>query len=354
MMANKLMNGWAENIPHFPADAKGMATREASGKIMQAIKPNLPGFIGGSADLNPSTKTELINYGNFTNPATAVGDLQGELDGGSNYAGRNIFYGVREHAMGSISNGLATFKGIIPFASTFLIFSDYMRPPMRLAALMQLQVIYVFTHDSIALGEDGPTHQPVEQLANLRAVPRLIVIRPADANETAEAWQLAIETRHQPVALILTRQKVPTIDRKIFPPAKGLRRGAYILADALNGKPDIILIASGSEVSLIIAASEKLQAQKIKVRIVSMPSWELFAKQSQKYRDSVLPPSVTARLSVEAGVAQGWERFVGDHGGIISVDDFGASAPGSTVLEKYGFTVKNVCKQAIAILRRNK
>ena len=351
MMEGKLKKGWAENIPHFPADAAGIATREASGKIMQAINPNLPGFIGGSADLNPSTKTELINYGNFANPAAAQGDLQGELGGGCDYAGRNIFYGVREHAMGAISNGLATFRGIIPFASTFLIFSDYMRPPMRLAALMQLQVIYVFTHDSIALGEDGPTHQPVEQLANLRAVPHLIVIRPADANETAEAWQLAIETRHQPIALILTRQKVPTIDRQLFSSAKGLRRGAYILADPATGKPDIILIATGSEVSLAMAAREKLQAKKIKVRIVSMPSWELFAAQSQKYRDSVLPPSITARLSIEAGISQGWERYVGDRGGMICVDDFGASAPGSTVMAKYGFTVSNVCKQAMTVLK---
>ena len=351
-MKGELKKGWDENIPFFPADAKGLATRDASGKIMQAINPNLPGFIGGSADLNPSTKTELINFGNFAHPTTAVGDRQGSVDGGWNYAGRNVYYGVREHAMTAISNGLATFKGIIPFASTFLIFSDYMRPAIRLAALMRLQVIYVFTHDSIGLGEDGPTHQPVEQLASLRAIPHLIVIRPADANETAVAWQLAIETRHNPVALVLTRQKVPTLDRKEFSSAKGLRRGAYILADASHGKPDIILIASGSEVSLIVAARQKLQAKKISVRIVSMPSWELFAAQSQKYRDSVLPPSITVRLAVEAGVSQGWERYVGDNGDIISVDDFGASAPGEIVMQKYGFTVENVCKRALAMFRK--
>ncbi|MGB6976761.1 MAG: transketolase [Gammaproteobacteria bacterium] len=350
-MKAELKKGWDENIPHFPADEKGLATRDASAKVMQAINPNLPGFIGGSADLNPSTKTELINFGNFQSSATAVGDLQGSVDGGWNYAGRNLYYGVREHAMGAISNGLATFSGIIPFAATFLIFSDYMRPPMRLASLMKLQVIYVFTHDSIGLGEDGPTHQPIEQLANLRAIPRLTVIRPADANETAVAWQIAIETRHHPVALILTRQKVPTLDRKQFASAEGLRRGAYILEDAPKGKPAIILIASGSEVSLIVAAKQKLQAQKIPVRIVSMPSWELFAAQSQKYRDSVLPPSVTARLAVEAGVSQGWERYIGNSGDMISIEDFGASAPGPIVMQKYGFTVENVCKRALALVQ---
>jgi transketolase len=353
MIKRELKKGWASNVPHFPADEKGMATREASGKVMQAINPSLPGFIGGSADLNTSTLTALINYGNFESPRRAAGDLQGALDGGWDYAGRNIFYGIREHAMGAISNGLATFGGIIPFASTFLVFSDYMRPPMRLAALMRLQVIYVFTHDSIAVGEDGPTHQPVEQLANLRAVPHLIVIRPADANETAVAWVVAVETRQNPVALILTRQKLPIIDRKQFASAEGLRRGAYILADAPGGKPDIILIATGSEVSLILAAQKKLQAKKIRVRVVSMPSWELFAAQTQKYRDTVLPPAVTKRLAVEAGVSQGWRRYIGDAGDMISVDDFGASAPGPVVQEKYGFTVANVCKRALALLKKS-
>ena len=354
MMKGELKKGWAEAIPQFPADPVGMATRDASGKVMQAFNPNLPGFIGGSADLNESTKTALINFGNFESPSTAVGDLQGSEDGGWNYAGRNLFYGVREHAMSAISNGLATFPGIIPFTATFLTFADYMRPSMRLAALMQLQVIYVFTHDSIALGEDGPTHQPVEQLAGLRAIPHLTVIRPADANETAVAWQIAIETRHNPVALILTRQKVPTLDRKQFAAAVGLRRGAYILADALKGKPAIILIASGSEVGLIVAAKQKLAAKKIPVRLVSMPSWELFAAQPKKYRDSVLPPALTARLAVEAGISQGWERYVGEHGDIMSVEDFGASAPAEIVMQKYGFTVENVCKRALALLKKSK
>lgn len=351
-MKNELQKGWNKNIPIFKADEKGLATRDASEKIMQAISPMLPGLIGGSADLNTSTKTALVNYGNFESPSNLAGDLQGTLDGGWNYAGRNIFYGIREHAMGAISNGLATFNGIIPFAATFLIFSDYMRPPMRLAALMQLQVIYVFTHDSIALGEDGPTHQPIEQLANLRAIPQLIVIRPADSNETAVAWQVAIESRHQPVALILTRQKVPTIDRKQYAGAEGLRRGAYILSDAPKGKPKIILIATGSEVSLILAAKAKLEAKKIPVRVVSMPSWELFAVQSKQYRDSVLPPKVQCRLAVEAGVSQGWDRYVGDSGEIISIEKFGASAPGDTVMKKYGFNVENVTARALALLKK--
>ncbi len=353
LISKELPKGWNENIPVWKADPKGIATRDASGKVMQAINPNLPGFIGGSADLNPSTKTELINFGNFGNPAMATGDLQGSIDGGLNYAGRNIFYGVREHAMAAISNGLATFGGIIPFASTFLIFSDYMRPAMRLAALMQLQVIYVFTHDSIAVGEDGPTHQPIEQLASLRAVPQLMVIRPADANETAVAWQVAIESRHCPVALALTRQAVPTLDRTKFASAEGLRKGAYILADALDAKPTLILIATGSEVGLIVAAQQELQKQNISVRIVSMPSWELFEAQPKEYRDAVLPPDVPLRLAVEAGVAQGWRRYVGDHGDIISIEKFGASAPGATVMEKYGFTVAEVCKRALKLTVRS-
>lgn len=351
LISKELITNWDENIPSFPADDKGVATRDASEKIMQAISASLPGFIGGSADLNTSTKTALVNFGNFESPKSEAGDLQGTVDGGWNYAGRNIFYGIREHAMGAITNGLATFGGIIPFASTFLIFSDYMRPPIRLAALMKLQVIYVFTHDSIALGEDGPTHQSVEQLASLRALPHLTVIRPADANETAVAWKVAIETRHNPVVLVLTRQKIPTIDRQHYSSAEGLRRGAYILSDAPNEKPDIILIATGSEVSLIIAAKQKLQEKNIQARIVSMPSWELFAQQSKTYRDAVLPPSVVARLSVEAGSSQGWDRYVGDKGEMISVDDFGASAPGPIVMQQYGFTVENVYETALTVIK---
>jgi len=354
LMKGTLASGWDSNIPSFIADSKGLATRDASHKVMQAISPNLPGFIGGSADLNPSTKTELINFGNFENPSMAKGDLQGIVDGGWNYEGRNLYYGVREHAMGGISNGLATITGMIPFAATFLIFSDYMRPTIRLAALMKLGVIYVFTHDSIGLGEDGPTHQPVEQLASLRAVPGLVLIRPADANETAVAWRIAIESRHNPVALILTRQAVATLDRKIYASAQGLCRGAYILADPPKVKPLMILIATGSEVGLIVEAQKKLQKQKIPVRIVSMPSWELFEAQSKNYRESVLPTAIVLRLAVEAGVSQGWERYVGDKGAIISVKTFGASAPGPILQERYGFTVENVCQQAKILLKKSK
>lgn len=353
LVNSELPKSWNANIPFFPMDTKGLATREASEKIMQVISVNLPGFLGGSADLNPSTKTALINLGNFENPATFNNNEQGAIDGGWSYAGRNLFYGVREHAMSAISNGLATFAGIIPFVATFLVFADYLRPTLRLAALMRIQVIYVFTHDSIGLGEDGPTHQPIEQLASLRVIPRLIVIRPGDANETAEAWQVAIETRHHPVVLILTRQAVPTLDRKDYASAKGLRRGAYILKDTLKRKAQIILIASGSEVSLIVAAAKKLQKEKIAVRVVSMPSWELFENQSKKYRDGVLPPT-SLRLAVEAAVAQGWERYVGDRGAIISVEKFGASAPGSIIMKKYGFSIENVCKQAKILLKKSK
>ena len=352
LIAGELPPGWDARMPQFPADAKGLATRVASGRILNAISPTLPGLIGGSADLNPSTYTELHEAGNFESSAMAVGDLQGSAGGGWSYAGRNLKFGVREHAMGTILNGLATHGGLIPFGSTFLTFSDYMRPPIRLAALMGIQVLYLFTHDSLALGEDGPTHQSVEQIASLRTIPQLIVIRPGDANETAVAWQVAIETRDRPVALILTRQNVPTLDRLHYASADGLRRGAYILADAPQGNPHLILIASGSEVSLIVATREVLQGQHIAVRLVSMPCWELFETQSQDYRDSMFPSSVHARLAVEAGVTQGWHRYVGDQGDVIGVDRFGASAPGPVVMREYGFTVEHVCTRARDLLKR--
>ena len=343
--------GWDADIPHFTADPKGISTRVASGKVMNAIAPRLPALMGGSADLDPSTHTALKGLGDFEPSGIDAPDKQGSEGGGWTYAGRNLHFGVREHAMGAIINGLAAHGGTVPFGATFLIFSDYMRPPMRLAALMGLHVIYVFTHDSIALGEDGSTHQPVEQLAGLRSIPNLIVIRPGDANETAIAWRVALETRERPVALVLTRQDVPTLDRTPFSAADGLRRGAYILADAPSGKPDLILIATGSEVALIVAAREKLLAQNIAVRLVSFPSWELFDAQPQEYRDAVLPPSICARLAVEAGVSQGWHRYVGDRGDVLAVDRFGASAPGSVMLRHYGFTVDNVCARAGALLR---
>jgi transketolase len=341
---------WDEDIPSFPVDAKGVATRVASGKVMNAIAPRVPALIGGSADLDPSTFTALAGLGDFEPAGASARDRQGSQGGGWSFAGRNLHFGVREHAMGAILNGLAAHGGAVPFGATFLIFSDYMRPPIRLAALMGLHVIYVFTHDSIALGEDGSTHQPVEQLAGLRSIPGLVVIRPCDANETAVAWRVALETRNRPVALVLTRQHVPTLDRTRFAGAEGLRRGAYILSDAPNAKPDLILIATGSEVGLVVAAAQKLQAQKIQVRVVSMPSWRLFDAEPPEYRDAVLPPPIGARLAVEAGASQGWHRYVGNRGDVMGVDRFGASAPGDVVLREYGFTVENVCRRALAML----
>ncbi len=352
IMRGELPKGWDANIPSFPPDPKGVATRAASGRVINAIAPRLPFLAGGSADLDPSTHTALKGMGDYENPKSEAGDTQGSIGGGWSYAGRNIHFGVREHAMGAILNGIASHGGIIPFGATFLIFSDYMRPPMRLAALAGLHVIYVFTHDSIGLGEDGPTHQPVEQLAGLRAIPRLIVIRPCDANETAVAWRVAVEMRGRPVALVLTRQNVPTLDRARYSSAEGLRRGAYILVDAPDGKPDIVLIASGSEVRLIMEAGESLLEKNIKARIVSMPSWRLFEAQPKVYRESVFPRSVKARLAVEAAEPQGWCRYVGDYGDVIGVERFGASAPGETVMQEYGFTVENVLNRALALLKK--
>jgi transketolase len=349
-LRGELPAGWNADIPVFPTDARGIATREASGEIMNAIAPRLPALTGGSADLDPSTKTALKGFGDF-NPTVASGeDTQGSEGGGWNYAGRNLHFGVREHAMGAIANGLAAHGGVIPYGATFLIFSDYMRPPIRLAALSHLHVLYIFTHDSIALGEDGPTHQPVEQLANLRAIPNLTVLRPGDANETAVAWQIALQTKARPVVLVLSRQAVPTLDRTLYASPQGVRRGAYVLQDTVNGKPQLILIASGSEVALIVAAADRLQQEGIAVRCVSMPSWDLFDALPKADRDAVLPPSVRARLAVEAGATQGWHRYVGDAGDVIGVDRFGASAPGATVLREYGFTVDEVYARAKMLL----
>jgi transketolase len=347
----ELPAGWDRDIPLFPADAKGISTRVASGKVMNAIASHLPSLIGGSADLDPSTFTALSGLGDFEAPGASARDRQGSEGGGWSRAGRNLHFGVREHGMGAILNGLAAHGGTIPFGATFLIFSDYMRPPIRLAALMHLRVIYVFTHDSLALGEDGSTHQPVEQLASLRAVPNLNVIRPADANETAVAWRVALETRDRPTALVLTRQNVPTFDRAQFTAAEGLRRGGYILADAPDGKPALILIATGSEVALAMAARERLLAQNIAVRVVSLPCWTLFDTQPQAYRDAVLPPSVSARLAVEAGVPQGWHRYVGERGEVLGMERFGASAPADVLMREYGFTADNVCARALALPR---
>jgi transketolase len=350
VMAGDLPAGWKADIPVFPADPKGMASRVASGKVLNFIAPRLPLLIGGSADLNPSTNTALQGLGDFESPALLPADRQGAVGQEWSYGGRNIHFGVREHAMAAIMNGMAAHGGTIPFGATFFTFSDYLRPALRLAALMRLKLIHVFTHDSIALGEDGPTHQPIEQLAALRAIPNLLVIRPGDANETALAWQVALELKMRPVALVLSRQNLPTLDRSRFAPADGLRRGAYILADAEGGSPDLLLIATGSELSLAIAAQEQLLKENIRTRVVSMPSWELFDEQPKAYRDSVIPPQVKARLAIEAGSPQGWHRYVGDGGEVLGVERFGASAPGEVMLREYGFTMENVCRRAIALL----
>jgi len=363
IMRGDLPANWDADIPSFPADAKGIATRVAGGQVLNAIAKRVPNIIGGSADLDPSTMTMLKGMGDFLPESILSGavaeskDQQGSSGGGWSYAGRNIHFGVREMGMASIVNGLAVHGGIIPFGATFLVFSDYMRPTLRLAAMMHAHSIFVFTHDSIGLGEDGPTHQPIEHLASLRAIPGLIVLRPGDANEVAVAWRVIMEMRDQPVALVLTRQTVPTLDRtkpalsgvEGYATADGLRRGAYVLSDP-SGKPDIILIATGSEVQLIVAAQQKLAEKGIAARLVSMPSWELFDAQPQTYRDLVLPPNVRARLAVEAGVAQGWRQYVGDAGDVIAMERYGASAPYQVIFEKLGFTVDNVVARAMKLV----
>lgn len=349
-LQGELPEGWDADVPFFQADEKGLATRESSGKVMNALAPRLPALMGGSADLDPSTKTALSKFGDFRPPRTGEpGERDPSAEHGD-YSGRNVHFGVREHAMGSIVNGLAAHGGFIPYGATFLVFSDYMRPPIRLAALMGLHVVHVFTHDSIALGEDGPTHQPIEQIASLRAMPNAIVIRPADANETAVAWKVAVETRDRPVLLVLSRQKLPTLDRQRYASAEGLRQGAYVLADAPGGQPSLILIASGSEVPLIVEAARRLGEEGMAVRCVSMPSHELFEALPQSERDKVLPPSIGARVSVEMAATQGWEKYVGPHGLMLGIDRFGASAPGETVVREYGFTVDRVCAAARALL----
>jgi transketolase len=324
--------GWDAEIPSFPADPKGLASRDSSGKVLNAIAKKHPWLIGGSADLSPSTKTRLTFEG--------AGEISAESLGG-----RNIHFGVREHAMGAILNGLALAK-LRAFGSGFLIFSDYGRGSLRLSAIMEIPVIYIFTHDSIGVGEDGPTHQPVEQLPSLRAIPGLVDIRPCDANEAAEAWRAIMEMKHEPVALILSRQALPTLDRSKFAPASGLRQGGYILSDASDGKPDVILIGSGSEVSLCIGAQEELKKQGVEARVVSMPSWKLFEDQGQNYRDSVLPPQIKARVSVEQSARFGWERYVGIDGARIGMRTFGESAPLQKLVKKFGFTVDAVVSAA--------
>jgi transketolase len=330
--------GWAQALPEFAA-GEDMATRDAGGKTMEAFKRHLPTMVGGAADLVESTKTEFKGGGVFS----------------ATHAGRNVAFGIREHAMGSIVNGIALHGGMVkPYGSTFLIFSDYMRPAVRLSALSSIPAVWVWTHDSVGLGEDGPTHQPVEHYAALRAIPNLWFIRPADANETVQAWKVALEREDGPVALALTRQKVPTLDRSEVASAEGLARGGYVLweAEEANGRPDVILLASGSEVHLALDAARRLDAQGVRGRVVSLPCWELFAAQTADYRDEVLPPDVHARLSVEAGVALGWSRWIGDDGDSISIERFGASAPGPTVLEQLGFSVDAVVERALALRTR--
>ncbi len=344
VIAAKLPEGWDADIPAFSTADKAVATRAAGGKIINAIGARVPELLGGSADLNPSTETALKQGGDFQSPATQGRAHQGAVGGEWGYAGRNVHYGVREHAMGAISSGLALHGGVIPFSATFFTFADYMRPAIRLAALMKLRSIYVFTHDSIGLGEDGPTHQPIEHAASLRAVPRLAVIRPADANETAGAWRVAM-TRQGPTALLLTRQAVP-----VLAGAGDVSKGGYVLADT-EGRPDALLIATGSEVSLALEARGLLAGRGIAARVVSLPSWELFDAQPQAYRDSVLPPDVLARVAVEAGVPMGWEKYVGFAGAVVGIEGrFGASAPLKVVMEKYGFTAANVAAKAQAVV----
>jgi transketolase len=354
-MAGELAPQWDAKFPVFtPADGD-MATRDAGGKVIAAIAESVPNFVGGSADLDPSTRTMMKGKGDFqSDDVPLVGQTpptQGMAGGVCGYAGRNIHFGIREHAMTAILTGMAHHGGVIPYGATFLTFSDYMRPSIRLAALSGAHAIYVWTHDSIALGEDGPTHQPVEQMASLRAMPNMVVIRPADANETVEAWRVALQHRGGPVGLVLTRQKLPVLDRSMLASAAGTARGAYVLIDAEQGmQPELILIATGSEVSLALAAHRQLSTEGIRSRVVSMPSWELFEVQPAEYRDAVLPAEVSARVSIEAASPFGWERYVGPTGAMIGVDHFGASAPGPDVMAHYGFTVENVVAVARAVL----
>lgn len=332
MQHRQLPEGWDKNLPTFSADPKGLATRDSSGKVLNVLAKSVPWLVGGAADLFPSTKTRLTFEG--------AGDfLAGDR------SGRNFHFGIREHAMGAVLNGLSLAK-IRPFGSTFFIFSDYAKPAIRLSAIMELPVIYIFTHDSIGVGEDGPTHQPVEQLIALRAIPGLIVFRPADANEVVECWRVIINLLHQPAALVLTRQALPTLDRSQYAAASGVEKGAYVLADARDGKPEVLLLASGSEVSLCVEAYEQLTAEGIKARVVSMASWELFDQQSQVYRDSVLPPVVTARVSVEQASTIGWDRYVGLNGRTIGMRTFGASAPLKELQKKFGFLSENIVTAA--------
>jgi transketolase len=339
MQRRELPDGWDKEIPSFPPDSKGIASRDSSGTVLNAIAKNVPWVMGGAADLSPSTKTRLTFAG--------VGDFNA-----TNRSGRNFHFGIREHAMGAVLNGMALSK-IRPFGSGFLIFSDYCKPAIRLAAIMEVPVIYVFTHDSIGVGEDGPTHQPIEQIIGLRAIPNLIVLRPCDANEVAEAWRVVMQLQHEPACLILSRQALPTLDRTKYAPASGVAKGAYVLADAAGGKPEVILLSTGSEVSLCVEAFEKLTADGVRARVVSMPSWELFERQPETYRSQVLPPEVRARVSVEQASVVGWSYYIGAGAHGIGMHTFGASAPLKALLKKFGFTPEKVVEAAKEAIARN-
>ena len=332
MRAGEMPAQWQDNLEAFDVDAKGIASRASGGKVLNAFAAKIPWLLGGSADLSPSTKTNLTFDG--------AGSFSAD-----NYSGRNLHFGIREHAMGSIANGMAL-SYVRPYTSTFLVFSDYMKPPIRLASIMELPVVFVFTHDSIGVGEDGPTHQPIEQLTQLRATPGLLTLRPGDANETAQAWKIALAQTNRPSCIVLSRQPLPTLDRTQYSSAEGLSKGAYVLADAKEGEPEVILIATGSEVGLVVEAFEKLKAQGVAARVVSMPSWELFEDQDQAYRDSVFPPAVTARVAVEQAGPLGWDRYVGNTGAKVMMTTFGASAPIDKLQAKFGFTVENIVKLA--------
>ena len=336
MDRHELPDGWDQDIPTFPADAKGIASRDSSQKVLNAIAPHVPWLFGGAADLAPSTKSNMTFQG--------AGSFEAE-----SYTGRNLHFGIREHAMGSICNGIAL-SGARAYGSGFLIFSDYMKPPIRLAAIMELPVIYIFTHDSIGVGEDGPTHQPIEQLISLRAIPGMMVIRPGDANEVAEAWRVAMRSRHHPVALVLSRQALPTLDRDTYASAAGLARGAYVVADSPD--PKVILMGTGSELALCVGAYEALKKDGIAARVVSMASWELFEEQDEAYREQVLPRAVKGRVAVEQGATFGWDRYVGMDGAVIGMHTFGASAPASALMDKFGFTPEKVLEAARAQAKR--
>lgn len=354
VVAGELPDGWDAHLPVFSPGDGEIATRDAAGLVLNALAINITNLVGGSADLDPSTRTAMKGFGDFESPAAAYssGELptQGTAGGVWGYAGRNIHFGLREHAMAAVMTGMALHDGLLPYGATFLSFSDYMRPSIRLAALSKAHVIYIWTHDSIALGEDGPTHQPVEQLASLRAMPNMMIIRPSDATETVEAWRVALLHAGGPVGLVLTRQKLPVLDRTLLASATGLAQGAYILAEAGESLPEVILIATGSEVSLALQAHAQLAGDGIRSRVVSMPCWELFERQPESYRDTVLPPSVRARVSIEAAAPFGWERYVGLDGTMIGVADFGASAPGLDVMREFGFTIEHVVETAKGVI----